>query len=318
MQWPDVATIYRDDFYRQALVVGIFLNSLLLLGLIAVFSGAGRDSRILACAAILYFTNPFFLSQTIFIWPKALAGFFLLLAWHAVRRGFHPAAVGACAALAYHSHPLAGVFIAGLGLLYLVEIARGRRGWREVFLFAGSVLVFLAPWFIWTGWSLQLPSDLLWQNIAGAGTEVALASPLNFIWVRFLNFSQLLAPIMFFVYPFDAGAIVEAAQNCLPGVVGLFIIVPGLMAAARSLRPQAFAWCAIVLPLFVIVAIFSYPALPLLHGFQAAAGGLIFFAVIALARQKSAAIFWSVCLLQLAANICLLAMRAQLTGLRFP
>lgn len=317
-EWPDVSAIYREDYYRQMLVVGIFLNSLLLLGLIAVFSAAGRNRWILPWAATLYLTNPFLLTQTIFIWPKALAGFFLLLAWQALRRRSHPALVGAWAALACHSHPLAGIFSLGLGAFYLVRVWRGRATIREAVLFDVSLSLLLAPWFLWTKFYLQLPSDLLWQNVAGAGTELALSSALNFVWVRFWNFFQLLAPMMFFVYPFDAAAIVEAVQNCLPGAVGIFLIVPAWLETARTLRPKSFLWCAVAGPLLGIVVLFSFPALPLLHGFQVAVGGLIFFGVIALARRGSPVFFWTVCSLQLASNLCLLGLRAHVTGLHFP
>ncbi len=316
-EWPDTSVLYREDFYRQFLVVGIFLNSLLLLGLIAAFAGVWRDPRILPWAAILFCTNPFLITQTIFIWPKALAGFFLLLAWMAFRRGDHPVIVGAAVALACHAHPLAQVFAAGLGLLYVLRWLRGPGDLRAVILFAASVALVMAPWFAWKH-SLHLPSDLLWQNVAGEGTEVALSSPINFLWVRVLNFFRLLAPTMFAVYPFRAVDIIEAVQNCLPGVVGLVLIVPALREAARLLHPRTFAWCAIAGPLAIIVAIFSSPALPVFHGFQVAAGGLVFWGVIALARQCSTPVFWSACFAQLAMNLCLLGMRAYVTGLHFP
>ncbi len=317
-EWPDVAKIYRDDLYRQVLVVGIFLNSLLLPGLLAVFSRVARASRILPCAAVLYLTNPYLITQTIFIWPKALAGFFLLLAWHSVRRRHHPAVVGAGAALACHAHPLAGMFTLGLGLFYLAQVGRGRGGGREVVIFGGSVGLLLAPWFLWTQLFLQLPSDLLWQNVAGPGTEVALASTLDFIWVRFWNFFHLLAPMMFFVYPFNTEAVVEAFQHCLPGAVGLILIGPALVQAARSVRPGALKWCALLGPLVVLVVIFSMQALPILHGYQVAVGGLLFFGVVALARGCSSRVFWSLCALQLLVNVGVLALRAYDRGWHIP
>ena len=258
-RWPDVSKLYREDYYRQMLVIGIFLNSLLLLGLIVIFSGAKRD-HLLPLAAILCFTNPYVLSQTVFIWPKALAGFFLLLAWHAVRRGYHPAFVGGCAGLAYHSHPLALPFAGGLGLFYALEVWRGRCETRSLLSFAFTFLLFVIPWIGWTKLYLQIPSDIVWQNVAGPGTDAALASPLNFVWVRLRNFTGTFAPGMFFVYPFDAGAVVEWARDCLPGAVGIFMIVPALMEAVKISRRSAFAWCAIALPLFAITAIFSLPA----------------------------------------------------------
>jgi hypothetical protein len=316
-RWPDVSKLYREDYGRQMLVIGIFLNSLLLLGLITIFSGANRD-HLLPLAAILYFTNPYLLSQTVFIWPKALAGFFLLLAWHAVRRGYHPAIVAGCAGLAYHSHPLALPFAAGLGLFYALEVWGGRCETRSLLSFAFTFLLVIVPWIAWTKLYLQIPSGIVWENVAGAGTDAALASPLNFVWVRLRNLTATFTPGMFFVYPFDAGRVVEWARDCLPGAVGIFLIVPAFMEAVKISQRSALGWCAIALPLFAITALFSLPAIPLLHGYQSVVGALIFLGVIRLARNFSPAAFWSILILQLAANITLLEMRAYLTGLHLP
>jgi hypothetical protein len=316
-RWPDVSKLYREDYYRQMLVIGIFLNSLLLLGLIVVFSGASREP-FLPVAAILCLTNPYLLSQTIFIWPKALAGFFLLLAWRAVRRGYHPAFVGGCAALAFHSHPLALPFAGGLGLFYALEVWRGRCEMRSLLSFAFTFLLLVIPWFAWTRLYLQIPSDIIWQNVAGAGTDAALSSPLNFVWVRLRNFTSILTPVMFFVYPFKGAAVVEAAQNCLPGAAGIFLIVPALMEAVKVSQRSAFVRCTIALPLFAIIALFSLPATVLMHGFQVVVGALIFCGVIRLARNFSPPAFWSIVILQFGANIALLGMRAYVTGLHLP
>ena len=316
-RWPDVSKLYREDYYRQMLVVGIFLNALLLLGLIVVFSGASRD-HFLPVAAMLCLTNPYLLSQTIFIWPKALAGFFLLLTWHAVRRGYHPAFVGACAALAFHSHPLALPFAGGLGLFYAMEVWLGRCEMRSLLSFAFTFLLLVMPWFAWTQLYLQIPSDMIWQNVAGAGTDAALSSPLNFVWARLRNLTSIFTPVMFFVYPFDASTVLASAENCLPGAVGIFLIVPALMEAVKVSQRSALAWCAIALPFFAITALFSLPATVLVHGFQVVVGALIFFGVIRLARNFSPAAFWSIVILQVGANIALLGMRAYVTGLHLP
>jgi hypothetical protein len=203
-------------------------------------------------------------------------------------------------------------------LFYALEVWRGRCETRSLLSFAFTFLIFVIPWIGWTRLYLQIPSDLVWQNVAGPGTDAALASPLNFVWVRLRNFSSTFAPGMFFVYPFDAGAVVEWARDCLPGAVGIFLIVPAFMEAVKVSQRSAFAWCAIALPLFAITAIFSLPNIPLLHGYQAVVGALIFFGVIRLARNFSPVAFWSIVILQLAANLTLLEMRAYLTGLHLP
>lgn len=315
---PDVARLYRDDSYRQVLVVGIFLNSLLLLGLICAFAGYSLDPAILPAGALLYLTSAYAITQTIFIWPKALAGFFLLLCWHAARRKFHPAVVALCAALAYHSHPLALPFAGGMALFYFVRVRRNEERPRSFFVYLCTLLLLLAPWFFWTQLTLHLPSDLLWQNIAGPGTAPALAHPINFLWVRARNLSELFTPVMFFAYPFDSAVVAEAARNCLPGAVGLFLVYPALVEATVFSRPRALWWWGMVMPLALIVAVFSYPVPTIVHGFQAAVGGLIFWGTIFLRRNFRPAAFWSIVCLQLAVNLGFLAIRVQATGLHFP
>ena len=81
--------------------------------------------RIPSCplGAALYVTNPYFIAQTIYTWPKALAGFFILLAWTSMRRSHSPLIVAALMALAYHSHPYAIVFAGCAGIFYLTQMA---------------------------------------------------------------------------------------------------------------------------------------------------------------------------------------------------
>ena len=237
----------------------------------------------------------------------------------ACRTSWVPSGVGrrlrrTCLPLASAGAPFAG----GLGLFYALEVWRGRCETRSLLSFAFTFVLFVIPWIVWTKLYLQIPSDLVWENVAGPGTDAALASPLDFVWVRLRNFSGTFAPGMFFVYPFDAGAVVEWARDCLPGAVGIFMIVPAFMEALKISRRSVFAWCAIALPLFAITAIFSLPAIPLLHGYQSVVGALIFFGVIRLARNFSPAAFWSIVILQLAANVTLLEMRAYLAGLHLP
>jgi hypothetical protein len=306
-EWPDVSTLYREDYYRQLCVVGIFLNSLLLLGLIMAFSGL-RDAVILPLGSALYALSPYMLAQTVFIWPKAMAGFFLVLGWHAMSRGLHPAAAAACAALAYHSHPYAVVIAAGMGLYYVERWWRGVLPLRSAMIFATVLAAVLAPWFIWTKLVLQIPADLIAQNFS---VRHILAAPLDFVWVRLWNAFNLITPSFLQVYPFNAAAVLEQVLVCLPGAVGVVLVYPALSEAQRSFRPRALWWCGIVASFVALVGLFSSPAVPLVHGFQPAVGALIFWGLIWFRRHVSKAIFWSVAALQVISQLAFLALRSQ-------
>ena len=295
------------NFYRQFLVVGIFLNSLLLLGLIAVFSRV-RDALVLPLGAAFYAMSPYLVAQTIFTWPKALAGFFIVLAWHSMRRGFHAGWAAVCFGLAYHSHPYAMIFAAGMGLFYCHRWWRGKVPLRAAVMFAVVFGLLVAPWFLWTKLALQIPSDLVAQNFSAAKI---FSAPLDFIWVRVTNSYRVLAPTFLGVYRFHSLPVLDQVLVCLPGAVGLLLVFPGLLAAQQWIRPRALWWLAVVLPCVGLVALFDIPADSLVHGFQAAVGALIFWGVIWLRRRVSPPVFWSIVGTQTAMQLWFLLLRAH-------
>src|ERR1700731_1554365 len=117
--WPDVSKLNTNGYFEQFSVIGLALNSLLLLGAIIFCAGLGAGS-VVPLATLLYITNPYFIGQTIYTWPKALAGFFILLAWHSIRAGHRPAVVAVLLALAFHAHPYAIVFAGWVALFCLL------------------------------------------------------------------------------------------------------------------------------------------------------------------------------------------------------
>ena len=122
--WPNVEWLNDNESSNQSFVIGMFLNSLMLLGLLVLFSNFEQPAG-LPAAALLFITNPYFIGQTIFTWPKAMAGFFVLLCWNSARRQHDPKIVGLMAALAYHCHPASLAVAGGIGLCY------GIKAWRE-------------------------------------------------------------------------------------------------------------------------------------------------------------------------------------------
>lgn len=314
-EWPDVQSLNDDGSFQQSLIIGIFLNSLLLVALLVFFAGDPAE-RALPAAVLLFVTNAYFIGQTIFTWPKALAGFFLVLAWDSLRRNGSIALAAACAALAYHSHPssiAAVICLAG----WVAWRARRTSQWlSEPISFAGIVLLLLLPWFVWTQFVLQIPSNLLWQNLASPVSSTAMESLVDFLWVRVVNLFDTFTPLGLGVYPFELGIVVAFMIHSLPIAVGLLLIVPAFREVEALFRTEPLLVVfGFVIPCTVLLLLFSYPAVPIVHGFQPVIGALLFLAVLRLRRTVSSRAFTTLVVLQLVANLGLLAMRAAYVGL---
>ena len=314
--WPDVSKLDENGSFDQFAVVGLVLNSLLLLGAIA-FCGSSGASTVAPFAALLYVTNPYFIAQTIYTWPKALAGFFLLLAWHSIRAGRGPAIVAALLGLAFHAHPYALAFAGWIALFYLVQSWRQKSGARPLLIFLGTFVAILLPWILWTRYVLQIPSDLIAQNFSGPGTEMAWSSPMNFIWMRVHNLFYTVSSTIFFVFPFDLGEIVQRWLVSLPGAVGLVLIYPAVARCAKLPRPRPWLWYGLTGPTLSILAIYSCPALPVLHGFQAPLAVLLFFGVAWLSEHCSRRAYFGWVAAQFLVNLGMLLDRGLTTGVRF-
>jgi hypothetical protein len=311
--WPDVSKLNTDGCFEQFAVVGLVLNSLMLLGLIVFCSSLGAGS-VLPMATLLYVTNPYFIAQTVYTWPKALAGFFILLAWTSIRRGHSATLVAALLALAYHCHPYAIVFAGFVGLFYLTQWRHEKSGVPSAVTYLLVFAMMVAPWIIWTRFCLHIPSDLVMQNFAGPGTEAAWTSPLNFVWIRLRNLFDLAGAMIFTVRPFDFRGVLNYWLFCLPGAVGLVLIYPALAQCAELPKPRALLWYGLLAPSLSILAIYSCPALPVLHGYQPLLGLLLFLGVWWLFQHCTRTVFVSLVALQLVFNLGLVLARGLISG----
>ena len=314
--WPDVSKLNVNGSFEQFSVVGLVLNSLLLLGTITFFAGSGA-TVVAPLATLLYVTNPYFIGQTIYTWPKALAGFFILLAWRSIQSGHGAAIVAALLGIAFHAHPYALAFAGWIALFYLVRWWRRKSGASALFVFLLIFIVTLLPWIIWTRYRLQIPSDLIAQNFSGPGTEIAWASPMNFIWMRVHNLFYTVSSTIFFVFPFDLGEILERWFVSLPGAVGLVLIYPALARCAEVSRPRPWVWFGCFGPTLSILSIYSCPALPVLHGFQAPLAALVFFGVEWLSQHCRRPVYLSWVAAQFLLNLAMLVARGLTTGVQF-
>ena len=312
--WPDVESLNDDGSFSQFEVIGIFLNSLLLLGLI-VFFAQWNAAGALPIALIFAMTNAYFISQTIFTWPKAMAGFFILLAWNSVRCRHRAVVVSLCAALAYHSHPSSIVAAICLGLWITLQAWQKQTPARAVVVYGLTFFLVALPWLVWTKLVLDFPSNMIWQNFAGPGTEAAMASPLNFIWIRVVNAYNTFMPFAFGVYPFEFQRVLRFTAASLPFAVGLLVIIPALREcqAVASSEPSLF-WFGLVAPAAIILLLYSCPAFPVLHGWQPLIGALVFLGVFRIERNLTRRWFAAVILLQIALNLGLVGMHGWHAG----
>jgi hypothetical protein len=314
--WPDVAKLNTDGAFEQFSVIGLVLNSLLLLGAITFCANLAAGS-FLPLAALLYATNVYFIGQTIFTWPKALAAFFILLAWNSIRAGHGPLIVAALLGLAFHAHPYAIAFAGWVALFYLWNWWRKKQDRRAFLLFLVGFVAFLLPWVVWTRYQLRIPSDLVTQNFTGPGTEAAWASPMGFIWIRLHNLFYTVCSTIFTVYPFDLGAVLNCWLFSLPGVVGLVLIYPALAKCVELPQPRPWLWYGLLGPIFSILAVYSCPALPVLHGYQAPLAVLLFFGVWWLSQHCRRRVYLGLIGVQLLLNLGIIFARGLITGAHF-
>jgi hypothetical protein len=314
--WPDVSQLYAADSFEQFAIVGLVLNSLLLLGFLLFCAGFNTNS-VLTAATLLYVTNPYFIGQTLYSWPKAMAGFFVLLGWHSIRHGHAPALVAALFALAFHSHPYAIVFAGWAALFYLTRWRQAGSRLPAILPFLLVLTFLIAPWIIWTRFVLQIPSDLIAQNFAGPGTELAWASPLTFVWIRLHNLFYTVCSTIFVVYPFDFKAILNNWMFSLPGVLGLIMIYPALAQSAALPKPRPWLWFGFLGPALSILAVYSCPALPVLHGYQPVLAVLVFLGAWWVSRHYSPRVSLALVGVQLLLNVGMIVARGIITGTHF-
>jgi hypothetical protein len=312
--WPDVGKLNDDNSYTQFFIIGMFLNSLMLLGLLVLFSNFDLPES-LPGAALLFISQPYFISQAIFTWPKAMAAFFVYLTWNSARRGHDPRIVGLCAALAYHCHPQSLPIAAGLGLWYAIRAWRDKTGYKAMLHYAFAFGLVVLPWFVWTRLILQLPDNMFAQNFAGAGAASLLTSPVNFIWMRFFNLTVVFVPVFFLIYPFNLKVTIDYALCCVPSVVGMFVIVPAIIEWAQRWKSERrLLLYGMVLPGLAVILLFGVQFQPVQLGWQPMMGVLLFLGLHYMRRNFSPFTYRVLIALQLICNLTVIVLRGYLVG----
>ncbi|HEX2100719.1 MAG TPA: hypothetical protein VHF69_08655, partial [Candidatus Synoicihabitans sp.] len=236
-----------DDAFFVARIFGVLSNALVLLGAVRLLSALGvREAGARKTLLLWVGLAPVVLSNTIFVWPKLLAVFFVLLAAADIVERRRPFGIGLWCALAWLSHPVGALMAPTLALLYLHLEWRQPSGERQehgvvgraILVIAGGAIL-LVPWLTYKLW-LGAPDAFLSYPL-GDGHGFARATDAGSWWQnRWSNFSITLIPGVYLWSQYGqewfgapvGGAIrwVMHSAKSLPGSVGL-VMLPAVVAA---------------------------------------------------------------------------------------
>lgn len=306
ISWPDAGAIGEDRYFRPFLTVASVLNASVLMAFMLILLELGLSRRYVLAGLLLLCSSPYILNQTIFTWPKMLAATFAILAAHAIlfRRNFVLA--GVLAALAYWSHPYAIVIAFSLGLCALAGDGLSRIRLRPAFMYGLSFSAAVLPWFLWSRLYLEIPSDLVQQNLGQGSTWIDL------IWVRVMNFYTTLAPNYLSSYPFDGEKFLQGSLVSLTGIVGLLFFLQSYAGCWKyRTEHRELVMFAIVIPAVLLIGVFGIPAVPALHGFQAVGPLVLALGLKWMEAEWKPGRLWLLVFAQLAINAALIYFRMR-------
>ncbi len=266
-RWPNVGILGDNVSYRTFLRLAVVFNAALILGFVLVLQRLKVPIELATLSCVVYATSPYFLGQTLFAWPKSLGGFFLILSGLMLLKRHHYYVAGILAGAAYWSHPYAVVYCCCF-FLYLICSSRSFSFAKQSAVpFTISLSLILIPWFIWTRIYLQIPSDLVSQNLHAASLYDAVVA-------RLLNLRDAFFPMPISWTNPDAWA--QIAIVGMVGAVGPFVVVQALLGGLQAVRRAPMEGILLAaLPCSMLIAVFGVRALPALHGLQPLAAVLL-------------------------------------------
>ncbi|MEP9369596.1 hypothetical protein [Xanthobacter sp. VNH20] len=268
--WPGTA----DGAYLARLL-GWIANAMVVLGAghLLVVLGIRPASRPWMLGCLWVALAPSMLINTVFLWPKVLAGYFILLSLAELLRA-RPGVAAGCVVLAWLSHPVGLLFLPPLGLI-AIWIAlgavgpvrqRGIAAVRAALTFGVVALVLMAPWLAYKAWLGA--HDLFMDYLGGDGRGTAPAqSAWAWLGTRWDNFWLTLSPTAFYyssnMREWIEGPISDGLRwtaqyaKTLPGGLGFCLFFPAYIALARPggdiRRRQT---CAVIVATFALMLLF--------------------------------------------------------------
>ena len=226
---------------------GWLTNGLLVLAAAGLLATLGVGDRAYRVALVWLALTPLVFINTVFLWPKLLAGGFLLLAFaSALQRRWLLA--GAFGAAGWLSHPIGALFLPSLALLALLASdwrTRPANAVKAVGQLVAAVLAIMAPWLAYKA-QLGQPDAFLGYILGDGRGFVAADSFRSWILARWDNLLYTFVPGAFFasdaMHLWLQGPLSEplrwAIQSAksVPGMLGL-VTVPLLCAALFVRKP---------------------------------------------------------------------------------
>jgi hypothetical protein len=313
--WPDFRVLASNQLgYSSFLGIGVFLNAIMLLpmGLFALKLWGEKKYDYLLTA--LFITSPFYIFQTIFIWPKIFAAFFILYAIYLFLFCGSRLFAGILLGLAYLSHPYAS------GYLLIALLMIGILGFQDktrLIKNLGNVLIgfstMVLPWIVWAKFLIDIPSNMVSQNLFVDGISTT-----QFFWVRVVSLAKGILPIQFVPENFDVINFYVISSLNITGSVGtlLFCTVIVIFIFDRILQEKApqdlysknklkvnIALVYIMLSSALLAMSFSFIGWPLIHGGQALPAFVMLICIYYISRVQG--IFQVFAWLQVAFNAML-------------
>ncbi|OYX75797.1 MAG: hypothetical protein B7Y95_00685 [Rhizobiales bacterium 32-66-11] len=265
--WPGTT----DGAYLARLL-GWITNAMIVLGAghLLLALGIKPASRPWMLGCLWVALAPAMLINTVFLWPKVLAGFFILLALAALLRARWGVAA-ACGVLAWLSHPVGLLFLPPLGLIALWTGFGGAGSSRETWtaavraglVFGLVTLVLMAPWLTYKAWLGG--HDMFMDYLRGDGQGTAPAqSVLSWLATRWDNFWMTLSPTVYFysnhMRTWNDGEVSEPLRwtvqyaKTLPAGLGFCLFFPAYMALARpGADVRLRQMCAVIVAAFALM-----------------------------------------------------------------
>ncbi|WP_369914646.1 hypothetical protein AB8810_19385 [Xanthomonas sp. NCPPB 3005] len=194
VQWPGV-----DSGVDLARLFGWMLNALPILGALHLMGALNVPAERRHRAALWLALAPLLTINVVFLWPKLLAAYFVMLVVGDVLNRRYSRA-GIFAALAWLSHPVGALMLPAIGLL-LVAQRRGPGFWRSSAAassrFLGMLLLVMLPW-LYYKWQLGHGDAFMSYVFAdGRGIKPALGIG-SWLAARVSNLWMTLTPAAFF------------------------------------------------------------------------------------------------------------------------
>lgn len=273
LEWPDFTYLLQDHLANIiSLSVGCILNSLIILGgAVFAINLFGERAPSSLGVLLLVISSPYFLFQTMFVWPKEMAGFFIALSVLFAGRFRKFYISGLFCGVAYLCHPYSLAFVIGLAVYVFFSDGPAedyvKAFNKKIILFLVLLAGYLSaifPWIIWSKVFLRLPSDLIGQNLFLPNQSIA-----DFIWVRAVNLMNTLLPVYWLNYPFNLKIFLLGSAVNFAGAIGILFYLFFIKAISNtSFKKDRLILCSIFLPTILIIFIFSNQAVPALHGLQ--------------------------------------------------